>query len=239
METKTNGFAIAALVLGIIGIVGSLIPILNIFSLLLGIVGLVLGILAILKANRQGSSKGMSIAGIILSSLTILVAIIINVIVVIAVNEVANDPDFQSTLEEMTEEVSDSPSSFNQEEKTFTGKIATVKIDKAEKVKDYDGKPALKVFFTITNNQSKDEEVDTLLSNTTQFKQDNGTVKNELSVTVLKEEEEEHLYDTLKAKKTISTFIVLELENEKDPVIVEFGDALYDEVIGELKLEVK
>ena len=61
--SQTNGFAIAALVLGILAIV----TFLTIFGgLILGVLALVLGIIGLNRAKTtNGSGKGMAIAGII------------------------------------------------------------------------------------------------------------------------------------------------------------------------------
>lgn len=71
-----NGLAVAALVLGIVAALGCLVPVLNIGSIVLAVVGLVLGLVSLVK-RRAG--KGMAIAGIVLSVVAIVTAIIVNV----------------------------------------------------------------------------------------------------------------------------------------------------------------
>ena len=80
-QQDKKGMAIASLVLGILALVGCLIPVLNIVSIILGIIAIILGIVA-LRAIKQGRAggKGMAIAGIVLSILAILGAILINVL---------------------------------------------------------------------------------------------------------------------------------------------------------------
>lgn len=72
-EAKT-GLAIASLVLGIIGMLTSLILI----GALFGAVGLVLGIIALSKKQ----SKGMSVTGIVLSLISILIVVVVSVFAV-------------------------------------------------------------------------------------------------------------------------------------------------------------
>ena len=60
-EKKSNGFAIAALVLGIVAIVFSFIG-LSVIGLILGIVGIVLAII-----GKKKNPTGMATAGLVLS----------------------------------------------------------------------------------------------------------------------------------------------------------------------------
>lgn len=69
--TKKSGFATSSLVLGIIGICTSFIPIVNNMSFLLGIIAVIFGIVSLAKK----ASKGMAIAGIIISILAIMITI--------------------------------------------------------------------------------------------------------------------------------------------------------------------
>lgn len=79
---KTNGLAIAALVLGIIGLLLCWIPFLG---LGLGVVAIILGLLGL---RRRPAGKGMSIAGLVLGALAvvggILILIVVNFLVSVA-----------------------------------------------------------------------------------------------------------------------------------------------------------
>lgn len=72
MQQK-NGMAIASLVLGIVAFVLSCFPIVGLVG---GVVGLVLGIMGLKNAGPSANGKGMAIAGIILSALGLVGAII-------------------------------------------------------------------------------------------------------------------------------------------------------------------
>ena len=71
---RTNGVAIAALVLGIIGLLTFWVPILG---LVLGLIALVLGIVGV---RRGPNGKGMAVAGIVLGTLAVIGGVIILVI---------------------------------------------------------------------------------------------------------------------------------------------------------------
>lgn len=69
-STPKNGLAIASLVLGIVGLVFSVIPGLSLIGASLGVVGLILAIVA----NKKGKS-GAAKAGLILSIIAIVLGV--------------------------------------------------------------------------------------------------------------------------------------------------------------------
>jgi len=62
---------IAALIIGILSIIIAIIPFCGMIALLPAIIGLVLGIIDVVKKSKSEGKKGMGIAGIILTSLSI------------------------------------------------------------------------------------------------------------------------------------------------------------------------
>ena len=77
-----NGMAVAALTLGIIGALVGLIPILAVPALICGLLALVFGFVGLsIAKNPLRSGKGMAIAGIILGTAAVALAIVGFVIV--------------------------------------------------------------------------------------------------------------------------------------------------------------
>ncbi|MFD0355696.1 DUF4190 domain-containing protein [Streptomyces sp. NPDC127110] len=74
-RSDRNGLAAAAMVLGVIGWLTSIVFI----GGLLGVIGLILGATALRKASRTGTGRGMSITGLVTSSLAIVVSILVAV----------------------------------------------------------------------------------------------------------------------------------------------------------------
>lgn len=74
-----RGFAIASMVLGIIGLVGSCCSMVTfgVLSLLLGVVGLILGVLGLKSRN-----KGMAIAGIVMAALNLIIGVLLLILMV-------------------------------------------------------------------------------------------------------------------------------------------------------------
>ncbi|GLX22680.1 DUF4190 domain-containing protein [Streptomyces lavendulae] len=70
-----NGLAVAAVLLGVIGWITSVVLI----GGLLGVIGLVLGVVALRKAGRTGTGRGMSVTGLVTSCLAIVVSVLVAV----------------------------------------------------------------------------------------------------------------------------------------------------------------
>lgn len=98
VDDKRSGLATASLVLGIIAIVGSWIPLLNVFSIILAVVGLILGVVALIQViSKKKGSMSKTIAGLVLCVLTILIATSINAAAVEAVDDAVDDMDGTNT----------------------------------------------------------------------------------------------------------------------------------------------
>ena len=63
---ETNKMSIAALVCGILGIVGSFIPVISYFTLVLAILGIVFGSKGMKIARITGQGQGLATAGLVL-----------------------------------------------------------------------------------------------------------------------------------------------------------------------------
>lgn len=63
---ETNKMSIAALVCGILGIVGSFIPVISYFTLVLAILGIVFGSKGMKIAKATGQGQGLATAGLVL-----------------------------------------------------------------------------------------------------------------------------------------------------------------------------
>ncbi|UQX12477.1 DUF4190 domain-containing protein [Candidatus Mycobacterium methanotrophicum] len=71
-----NGLGSAALVLAVVGLLGSPVPLVNIVSIVLGLVAIVIGALGRGRAKRgTANNGGVAIAGIVLGALAIIVSL--------------------------------------------------------------------------------------------------------------------------------------------------------------------
>ncbi len=90
-QRKRNGFAVTALVLGVVGLVIGFLPLLSPVALLLAVVGVVFGVLACVNARRGLSSKPISISGLVLSILAVGLSVWGIVILTHATQQLASD----------------------------------------------------------------------------------------------------------------------------------------------------
>lgn len=101
--SEKRGLAIAALVLGIVALLGCWIPFVNIVSAIIGVVGVVLGIVAIVQASRgTAGGKVMAIIGAALSALAIILSIVVSVGAAAFVNNAVEEQS--SVLEQSLED---------------------------------------------------------------------------------------------------------------------------------------
>lgn len=96
---KTNGKAVAALILGILALLGSWIPFANIVSILMGIAALILGILGV-KAARSGvGGRGLGIGGVVTGGVAIVVSALVLGLSIAALNSI-DDDDLQQIIDD-------------------------------------------------------------------------------------------------------------------------------------------
>ena len=75
--------AITALVLGILGLLGSWVPLLGILGGVLALIGLIVGIVALIKVKRgTAGGKGIAIVGVMLNVLAIIVVTIVTIVLI-------------------------------------------------------------------------------------------------------------------------------------------------------------
>ncbi|MGH3664746.1 MAG: DUF4190 domain-containing protein [Egibacteraceae bacterium] len=100
--TRSNGAAITALVCGIIALLLSWIPAINLLAILLGIVALIAAFIGFGKAKEPGvGGRGMAIVGLILG----LVSVIVAILVYVGLAAIFRDPDVQRGIEDIQGEI--------------------------------------------------------------------------------------------------------------------------------------
>ena len=76
--TGSNGLATAGFVLGLLALLGSWVPVVNVVSILLAVVGLILAAVGLAKSKEARTGKGLAISGLILSLVSIVIAVVVN-----------------------------------------------------------------------------------------------------------------------------------------------------------------
>ncbi len=87
----SNGLATAGFVLGLLGLLSSWIPLLNIVGIILGVLGVVLAAVGLVKSKKVNAGKGLAIAGIVLGVLAVIIAVVVNAAFVNVVDEAIDE----------------------------------------------------------------------------------------------------------------------------------------------------
>lgn len=95
---------IAALVLGIIGLIISFIPFCGIIAFLPCLVGLALGIADIAVKGKRGQPKTMGIVGTVLNGVALVIIVVWSVFIAAGTAEAISDPAFQQNIQKAIED---------------------------------------------------------------------------------------------------------------------------------------
>lgn len=100
--TRTNGLAIAALVVGILSLLFSWVPIAGAIG---GVVAIVLGIVAMKKVTAEVGGKGLALGGLITGALAFLIGVAVTILMFVAINQANQAVDeFNESMEELERE---------------------------------------------------------------------------------------------------------------------------------------
>ena len=89
---------IAALILGIVGLVIAWIPFCGILALIPCLVGLGLGIADIIVKGQRGEPKGMGIAGTVLNAVALLIVILWSIVFAAQTASLMSDPELKEAF---------------------------------------------------------------------------------------------------------------------------------------------
>lgn len=228
MEKKNESIVISliALIIGILAIVLSWVPIVNNLAAIFAIIGLIFGIIAVV-INRK-NKKTIGIVAIVVSIISFIIVLATQTFYSAKIDEAFNTSDSSSNIskttgkatEESKSEAKKEDSGWDEATKTFTTNDGVLKIDKVEKTTDYDGKAAIKVYFTLTNTSTENKDAQMLFQELTRVQQKSANTSNDLQYTMMPIEntEENHLSDNINPNGTISGYYPYLLENETDPI---------------------
>lgn len=153
-----SGMAVASLVLGIVGIVTSVLPIINNLSFVMAVLGLVFGIIGIVGVTRgKKSGKGLAIAGVVLSVITVILVLVMQATFSAALDQALEESGYDAGAAQAGQQAAgDEAQEPQQASQAEAAAKYAVSIDGCEVGADYEGKPAAIVTFTFTNNSDKD-----------------------------------------------------------------------------------
>lgn len=145
MEKKpTSGMAVTSLVTGIIALISSFVPLLNLLSfpfVLLAIIFGAIGVWQTVKGTKGG--KGIAIAGLVLGVLALLVTVVMY-------GSAASVAD--SSASDAGSGTAGASSDVQQADQAEAAAEYAVTIDGCRVTEDYQGAPVAVVTYTFTNN---------------------------------------------------------------------------------------
>ncbi|MFF3320280.1 DUF4190 domain-containing protein [Streptomyces sp. NPDC003035] len=183
-QEPRNGLGVAALVIGIVGLLVALVPFLFWLGAVLGVLALVFGIIGIGKAGKgEATNKGSAVTGVVTGALAVVVSIVWVAVLATAVKDVADEIEKETEkLESATtapaapgSDSSDSPEqtapaalAFGQSHTYPDGVKVTVSTPRAYKPDQFaaghgKGNSAFQVTVTIVNGSKKALDVSTAL----------------------------------------------------------------------------
>lgn len=97
---QSNGVAIAALVCGILALVLSWIPVINLLAVVLGIAAIVTGVMGIRRARLPGRGQmGLAVGGLV----TGVIALLLSLLILIGLAGLFTEPAFRDTFDRLRE----------------------------------------------------------------------------------------------------------------------------------------
>lgn len=253
-----NGLATAGFVLGLLGLLGSWIPVLNFVGIVLAIVGLILAGIGLSRSRKVNAGKGLAIAGLILGALAIVIALVINVAFVGAVDDAVDevtDTSVQAPADEADTAAEEGSKQSSKDERgttrdnpaplgsAVTGGDWTVKVNSVKQIeKDSFGSSAAKgsilllVNVTATYN-GDDEQGETAWASVKFAGKDGTTVDSTDGSTLFVPEDGFDSLKTIYDGASVKGDQILEVpaENWEQGVLVVSPDLMSDDTFISLK----
>ncbi|TIC89109.1 DUF5067 domain-containing protein [Nocardioides sp. GY 10113] len=249
----SNGLATAGFVLGLLGLLGSWIPLLNILGILLGAIGVVLAGVGLAKSKRAGAGRGLSIAGIVLGGLAVVFAIVVNVAFVGAVDEAIDDAIDETSTSSGANGTGGKSNELDEAEdaSSFVDGVLTTPdvkivitdnkvIPVGAKGNEYGDKPVIAFWYEITNLSG--EKIDPMewLFLISAYQDNNPNAENELEVGSLPDDRFlDTQMETIKKGGTVENAMAYELDDEVTPVDLVASDMLGMDEYGTVTYDVK
>ena len=251
----SNGLATAGFVLGLLGLLGCWIPVLNIVAIILAVLGVVLAGVGLAKSKRAGAGRGLAIAGLVLGVLAVIFAIIINVAFVGAVDDAVNsasDDAPRSTVDSSGKSQRGSESSDANDGPSFVNGVLTtddvrIKITKHEVIQagrpgnQYGDKPIVNFTYDTTNvSGSQTDPSSAWIFAINAFQDNDPNSENELDLAItLESPYSDTSNENIKKGGTVTNDMAYELDDLSTPVDLVASDLLGLDDLGTVSYKLK
>lgn len=103
VANRSNGAAIVAVVTGVLALLLSWIPLINLVAVLLGLVAVIAGVIGLRNASSPGvSGRGKAVTGIV----TGVLALVLGILVYVGIASfITDNPEIQQELEQMEDQL--------------------------------------------------------------------------------------------------------------------------------------
>jgi hypothetical protein len=149
---RSNGLATAGLVLGIIAVVFSFIPLVNVIVWPLAILGLIFGAIGLAKSGKIGKGKGASITALVTSLVSVVMFFLMNAVFFTAVDEAVKETQNELDKSYDSAKVDDDGSSKSGKGTDGNPVLKDFKVSKCDVATSEWGSKELALHIDYTNN---------------------------------------------------------------------------------------
>jgi hypothetical protein len=246
----SNGLATAGFVLGLLGLLGSWIPVLNIVGIILGVLGAVLAAVGLARSKKVSAGKGLAIAGLVMGVLAVIFAIAINAVFVDAVDDAIDDADKsthstvsadpstsgEATKDDTSDDSSDGDPTFV--DGVYTDSDVSIKITRHKVIKpgetgnEYGDKPLIGFWYKTTNLSGKETDpINAWIFSINAFQDNDPNAENELEIGPLPDDRFlDSQTENIKKGGTVENAVAYELDDLTTPVDLVAAELFGDEI---------
>lgn len=240
VQKKVTGLGIAGLVLGIIAIISSFVPLINILTFPFVILAVIFGGIGIAQtAKGKKSGRGIAIAALVLGIVALIITMVMygtaggnsetvtqDTVVVEEANGSSSANSAASTESSASTSAASDAAAAGDTYQQATDSDYAVTIDSCKQTKDYQGKAAVVITYTWTNNS--DKATSFMVAITDKAFQDGV----QLDTAILGNGDSSNLMKDVKPGKSLQVTQAFLLDSKTEPVTIEcselisFNDAL-------------
>lgn len=146
-----------------------------------------------------------------------------------------------SSVVEKKEDKKEESKDVTFENNTLTTKDAVIQYTGSEKGTDYDGKPLLYVFLTITNKEEEPQDGQMMILAHLEFSQNLGATTKRLEYAITMDDpykdKLELMRQSVNKDGTIETVYPVLIDDESKPVTITFSDKMFGKKVAEIEVQ--
>ena len=215
---------IASFVIGLICLILS--PFFSVFLILPSILGLVLGIIDVVRKSKKKESRGLSIAGVVLSTIALVVCILVTVLLVFVFNTVSDS--ISSGLDYINDELESHVTEINAKigEPATLNDVTVTLVAVDEDFKDY-------YTFAMVDDDCKILKADFEFENVGDYTEyvsysDFNCYADKFSCDTFSSVEDSYFYASIGEGKKAKGSVYFEIPKDAETIEIEYDGSSYD-----------